>query len=220
MLLDAFDPIFLTILRPRAAVRGHRPCRFGIRRGPENIATQGPPRVDGTCGPPRPGPSARDWSSVVGHDCPQLHILTSPQGARLAIKVLVADADEGYRSRLSRRLGKVPELEVVGQADPGISAFAAAAALEVDVLVLHVELPLDGQLDGIRTLDPSRPRPLILVLGRLGRADTERVEASGADAVVSPAVGSRSLARLITILASQRSSVDPTAPVCGTLWSS
>src|SRR5581483_11962566 len=129
-------------------------------------------------------------------------------------------ADEGYRSRLSRRLGKVPELEVVGQADPGISAFAAAAALEVDVLVLHVELPLDGQLDGIRTLDPSRPRPLILVLGRLGRADTERVEASGADAVVSPAVGSRSLARLITILASQRSSVDPTAPVGGTLWSS
>jgi molybdopterin-containing oxidoreductase family iron-sulfur binding subunit len=122
----------------------------------------------------------------------------------MSVKVLVVDADEGYRSRLSHRFDRMPDLEVVGEAEPGIPAFVAAVAHAPDVFLLRVQAPLDGQLDSAGALDALVPKPLILVLGRLGRADTERAEASGADAVVSPAVGSRSLARLIKVLASRR----------------
>jgi molybdopterin-containing oxidoreductase family iron-sulfur binding subunit len=77
---------------------------------------------------------------------------------------------------------------------------------------MYVEGPLDGQLEASGPLRALVPKPLVLVVGKLGRQDTERAEANGADAVVSPAVGSRSLAHLIGVLASQRAAAGGSAP--------
>jgi molybdopterin-containing oxidoreductase family iron-sulfur binding subunit len=122
----------------------------------------------------------------------------------MGIRVVVADADPDYRARLVKRLRATPDLEIVGELAPDPEAFSAAVQAAPDVLLVRVEVPLDGQLDGIRTLRRAGRRPLVLVLGRLGRTDTERAQDAGADAVVSPAVGSRALARLIRVLWAQR----------------
>ena len=122
----------------------------------------------------------------------------------MAVRVLVADADRDYRVRLVRRLRAIPDLEIIGELTPDREAFSEAARAAPDVLVVRVEPPLDGQLDGIQALSGARRPPLVLVLGRLDRTDTERAQAAGADAVVSPAVGSRALGRLIRVLWTQR----------------
>ncbi len=123
---------------------------------------------------------------------------------RMVIRVAVADADRDFRARLVKRLRLVPDLEVVGETTPGPEAFSAAVRDAPDVLLVRVAAPLDGQLEGIGDLRRSHRPPLILVLGRLGRTDTERAERAGADAVVSPGVGSRALVRLIRVLCAQR----------------
>ncbi|MBI3648475.1 MAG: 4Fe-4S dicluster domain-containing protein [Actinobacteria bacterium] len=131
----------------------------------------------------------------------------------MSINVLLVDRDEGYRRRLTRSLTRASSLHVVGDIAPGLGVLAEAAGLEPDVILLHLDGPLDGQLDSCGPLTDLSPKPLVLVLGALGREDTERAERSGADAVVSPAVGSRSLARLVRVLASRRSEEQQTARV-------
>ncbi len=123
----------------------------------------------------------------------------------MTLSVLVVDRDEAYRARLAKRLARAPDVRVVGCSAPGLGALNQAGLHRPDVVLLHVEEPLDGQLDSCGPLGSLEPRPLVLVLGRLSREETERAERDGADAVVSPAVGSRPLARLLRVLASRRS---------------
>lgn len=122
----------------------------------------------------------------------------------MAVRVFVVGTDEAYRARLARRMARAPEVEVLAEARPGISVFAQAQALLPDVVVLHADPQLDGQLDACGPLTSVDPAPLLLVLGRLGQLETERAIEAGADAVVSPTLGSRSFARLLRLLAERR----------------
>ena len=128
----------------------------------------------------------------------------------MSVRVLVVDRDEGYRRRLARRLARSPDLNVVADTSPGLDVLRHTAEREPDVVLCHLEEPLNGQLDACGPLRDLVPKPLVLVLAHLGREDTEQAEASGADAVLSPAVGSRSLVKLIRTLADRRS--DPPSP--------
>jgi Fe-S-cluster-containing dehydrogenase component/DNA-binding response OmpR family regulator len=122
----------------------------------------------------------------------------------MTINVLLVDEDEDYRERLAGRLARAPDLGVVDDAtDPTGSEMAAGLA--PDVVIVHLEAPLDGQLDRLEHIFNIESKPLLLVLARLDQEETVRAERAGADAVVSPAVGSRSLFKLIRVLVSQRS---------------
>lgn len=62
------------------------------------------------------------------------------------IRVLLVDDQPSVRRGLAMRLQLEPDISVVGEAEDGVSALAAAVALKPDVLVMDYEMP---QMDGI-----------------------------------------------------------------------
>jgi DNA-binding NarL/FixJ family response regulator len=84
----------------------------------------------------------------------------------VTIRVVVADDQPLIRSGLVAILGSEPDLEVVGQAEDGRAAVAAARGLRPDVLLMDVRMPLLDGLAATReiTADPSLAGVRIVVL--------------------------------------------------------
>ena len=81
-------------------------------------------------------------------------------------KVLLADANEGFRTLLAEQLGKTEGFTVAGAVGDGREALRVARETHPDLLVTDVILPgLDG-LALLRQL-PQEGRPKILVLSAL-----------------------------------------------------
>ncbi|MEH6492707.1 MULTISPECIES: UvrY/SirA/GacA family response regulator transcription factor [Halopseudomonas] len=68
------------------------------------------------------------------------------------IKVLVVDDHDLVRMGISRMLGDVPGLTVVGEADSGETAVTQARALRPDVVLMDVRMPGIGGLEATRKL--------------------------------------------------------------------
>lgn len=83
----------------------------------------------------------------------------------MSIRVLLADDQRLVRSGFRLILRADREIDVVGEAGDGLEAVEQAAALQPDVILMDVRMPL---LDGIeatrRILAADEPRPRILVL--------------------------------------------------------
>jgi two-component system nitrate/nitrite response regulator NarL len=80
------------------------------------------------------------------------------------VRVLIAEDHPLYREAIARAIAGDPRLELVGQAADGEEAYALAAELEPDVLVLDQRMPL---LDGIgvcERLQRHDPPPATAVL--------------------------------------------------------
>lgn len=79
------------------------------------------------------------------------------------IRVLVVDDSTFMRRSLVDLLQKDPEIKVVDTARDGMEALQKAAALDVDVVTLDVEMP---RLNGLQTLEKlmaENPLPVIMV---------------------------------------------------------
>tara|TARA_Y100000780_G_scaffold134054_1_gene120630 strand:- start:1035 stop:1679 length:645 start_codon:yes stop_codon:yes gene_type:complete len=68
------------------------------------------------------------------------------------IKVLVVDDHDLVRMGISRMLGDVPGLSVVGEADSGENAVTRARELKPDVVLMDVRMPGIGGLEATRKL--------------------------------------------------------------------
>ena len=68
------------------------------------------------------------------------------------IKVLVVDDHDLVRMGISRMLGDVPGLTVVGEADSGETAVSQARTLRPDVVLMDVRMPGIGGLEATRKL--------------------------------------------------------------------
>ncbi len=77
--------------------------------------------------------------------------LCSRKGLEL-IKVLVVDDHDLVRMGITRMLGDVPGLSIVGEADSGESAITQARALKPDVVLMDVRMPGIGGLEATRKL--------------------------------------------------------------------
>lgn len=80
------------------------------------------------------------------------------------IRVLVVDDHFLVRRGICALLATEPDIEVVGEADDGVAAVAAAARLQPDVILMDLVLPyLDG-IGAIQQIRASGSAPRILVL--------------------------------------------------------
>jgi two-component system response regulator EvgA len=88
----------------------------------------------------------------------------------MAATVLIVDDHPAFRAA-ARRLLELEGYEVVGEAEDGMSAIAAARALSPDFILLDVQLPdLDG-FEVAERLCIDRPMPQIVLTSSRDRSD-------------------------------------------------
>ena len=99
--------------------------------------------------------------------------MTSSQGERLKIRVLVVDDHVVVRSGLEQLLATTDDIELVGTASNGNEAIDAVGRLHPDVVLMDLSMPeLDG-IEATRRISAEHPSSRVLVLTSL--SDQSRI---------------------------------------------
>lgn len=103
--------------------------------------------------------------------------------ARHRVRVLVVDDHAWVRETLSLLLGGTDDLVVVGQCTDGDQVLEAVAALQPDVVLMDVQMPVVSGLEATRRLRSAGSAVRVIIIGSLtpGRA-AEQAAAAGAAA--------------------------------------
>jgi DNA-binding NarL/FixJ family response regulator len=80
------------------------------------------------------------------------------------LRVLVVDDHPVYREGLAALLASVPGISVAGTAADGREAVAAAARLELDVVVMDVQMPVLDGIEATRRITTADPSLGVVVL--------------------------------------------------------
>ncbi|XTP31638.1 response regulator [Microbulbifer sp. MCCC 1A16149] len=83
------------------------------------------------------------------------------------IKVLVVDDHDLVRMGISRMLGDVEDVQVVGEAKSGEDAIAFVRQAEVDVILMDVRMPGMGGLEATRKLISRFPQAKVIAVSAL-----------------------------------------------------
>jgi len=104
---------------------------------------------------------------------------------------LIVDDEAAARSRLTRLLAAHPEVRIVGEAANGLEAIESIERLRPDLVFLDIQIPgLDG-FQGIRTLGPEAPSPLIVFVTGFDRHALEAFEANALAYLLKPVEAER-----------------------------
>jgi DNA-binding NarL/FixJ family response regulator len=82
----------------------------------------------------------------------------------VTVRVLVADDHDLLRTGLATVLGVSPEIEVVGEADDGITAVRMARELQPDVVLMDIEMPGADGITATAGITHACPATRVLVL--------------------------------------------------------
>lgn len=80
------------------------------------------------------------------------------------IRILVADDHTVFRQGLCALLGRRKGVEIVGQAENGLQAVEAAAALKPDVVLMDIAMPVMNGLEATQAIKQKSPETRVLVL--------------------------------------------------------
>ena len=80
------------------------------------------------------------------------------------LRVLLVDDQALFREALATLLGARPEVEVVGEADDGHQALERAAALQPDVVLMDLHMPVLDGIAATRRLKVEQPGVRVLAL--------------------------------------------------------
>ncbi len=80
------------------------------------------------------------------------------------IRVLIVDDQALIRTGIATLLARKPDIEVVGQAGNGAEAIERVAALDPDVVLMDLMMPLLDGVEATRRLAAAGPRPAVIIL--------------------------------------------------------
>ncbi|HEY1012014.1 MAG TPA: response regulator transcription factor, partial [Herpetosiphonaceae bacterium] len=128
----------------------------------------------------------------------------------MPIRVVLADDHNVVRKGIREFLGEEPDLEVVGEARNGEEAVDLALALQPDVVVMDIAMPVLSGVEATRQLRAQAPRVRVLVLTAYD--DDPYVYAlldAGAAGYVLKTAESREIVRAVRSAAAGQQALDP-----------
>jgi two-component system, LytTR family, response regulator len=108
----------------------------------------------------------------------------------MTLRVLVADDEAPARRRLLRLLGAIPELDVVGEATNGEQAVERIAALEPDLVLLDIQMPILDGFDVVATIGVDE-MPAVIFVTAYDEHALRAFEAGAIDYLVKPVAPTR-----------------------------
>jgi len=127
-----------------------------------------------------------------------------------AVRILLVDDHAVLRSGLRLLLEQEPDLEPIGEAATAEEAVRALPRLSPDVVVIDVEMPGIGGLEGIGLIRERAPDARVLVLSMHDQArDVRRAFDAGAHGYLPKAAADEDLVRAIRAVAAGERYVHP-----------
>src|SRR5579859_44944 len=126
------------------------------------------------------------------------------------IRVLLADDQSLIRTGLQSLLNRKPDLEVVGQAGNGAEALTLVAALDPDVVLMDIRMPVMDGIEATRRLVAGHARAGVIILTTFD--DAENVFAAlvaGARGYVLKDTDHKDLADAVRAVAAGRALIHP-----------
>jgi len=90
----------------------------------------------------------------------------------VTIRILIAEDQPLVRRGAAHLLSLEPDMDVVGQASNGVEAVEMARALQPDVVLMDLHMPVKGGVAATREITQSQPATQILVLTTLDDDET------------------------------------------------
>jgi DNA-binding NarL/FixJ family response regulator len=133
------------------------------------------------------------------------------------VSILLADDHEIVREGLKTILGADPSLHVVAETGDGRNAVAQATALQPDVVLMDVSLPMVNGLHATAAIRQGSPRTHVIVFTRhADQGYVRRLFQAGATGYVLKRSRAADLLRAIHVVASGGTYLDPAvAPYLG-----
>ncbi len=128
----------------------------------------------------------------------------------MTIRVLIVDDQPLIRTGIAALLGRKSDIDVVGQAGNGREALDLVAALDPDIVLMDVMMPVMDGVEATRQLAARGPRPAVIMLTTFH--DDERVLqsiAAGARGYLLKDVDHRALAESIRTVAAGGALIHP-----------
>src|SRR5215210_1108019 len=102
------------------------------------------------------------------------------------IRVLIADDHRLFAEALEAILATEPEIEVVGRARNGEEAVEQALALDPDVILMDIAMPVVDGVEATKRIRKAKQSACVLMLtGSNSRTDVARAREAGAAAYVT-----------------------------------
>jgi DNA-binding NarL/FixJ family response regulator len=98
-----------------------------------------------------------------------------------SVRVLVVEDSEPFRRFICSTLGKIPELQIVGEISDGLEAVQKAEELQPDLILLDIGLPRLNGIEAAQRIRRLSPKSKILFVSQESSADVvQRVLSLGA----------------------------------------
>src|SRR6202167_497510 len=114
----------------------------------------------------------------------------------MALRTLVVDDEPVARKVLREELESIADVEIVGEADDGISALEQIVSRRPDLVLLDLQMPGMGGLDVVRKIRGGARLPAIVIVTAYDKYALEAFEAGAVDYLLKP-IGQERLAEAI-----------------------